>query len=154
MKNLITIVFTIFTLSIFAQETEQINKKSNFTSEQIATLQTKQMTLHLDLTEAQQKKVYQVQLKNVIERKAKKEENKALRDSDKKLTSDEKFKRKIDQLDAQIAKNNEMKQILNDEQYQNWKKSKAFKKRKITKKGEAKSKGNKLKKRKSKQNKK
>lgn len=106
----------------FSQETdrkkemkkEMIQERQNLTAEQKAELQTKKMTLQLDLTEAQQKQVYAVQLEMAKKRALMKEEKKA----QKKETGfyDKANKR----LDHQIAHKERMKAILTEQQYEKW----------------------------------
>lgn len=88
--------------------------------EQMATLQSKRMTLALDLTEAQQSKIKEMFAKNAEARKASMEEHKARKENGTTLTDDEKFALKNQRLDKQIAHKKEMKSILNDEQYAKW----------------------------------
>ena len=98
--------------------------KMDMTAEQMATLQTKKMTLALDLTTAQQEKVMTLNLDEAEFRKAKWEEMEAIRESGewKRPTPEERFEMENARLDHQIAHQEKMKKVLNDEQYQTWKK--------------------------------
>ena len=89
----------------------------DFTPEQIAQLQTKQLTLALDLTPAQQTSVNALQLKMAKSRDAKRAQRKEGR-----LTSDERYTKMISHLDAQIEVKNSFKAILNADQYATWQK--------------------------------
>ena len=91
-------------------------------AEQMATLQTKKMTLDLDLTEVQQNKVKALNLENAKKRKAKMEERKAQKDTSErpKLTSDEQYAMKAERLDAAIVHKAELKKILSNEQFEKW----------------------------------
>ena len=60
----------------------------------MAELQTKKMTLHLDLTEDQMQQVLEINKQHVVERKQKMKEHKALKQSEKELSSDEIFTKK------------------------------------------------------------
>lgn len=90
--------------------------------EQIATLQTKKMTLALDLNEEQQTKMKALFASNAVERKAHMEARKAKKENDEKMTAVEKYTMENKRLDHKIAQKKEMKQLLNDEQYAKWEK--------------------------------
>ncbi len=94
----------------------------NMTAEQMATLQTKKMTLALDLTEGQQNQIQDLNLKNAKQRKAKMEERKAAKESNEKMkpSSDEIYEMRKARLDAAIAHKAELKKILNPEQFEKW----------------------------------
>ena len=124
MKNLFSIVLlSLITLSTFAQENQRKQRHNDLTPDQIAELQTKQMTLHLELDEKQQQKLLKINKKKAIERKQQKEEHRALREKGEKPTSEELVKRKSKRLDKQIAHQKEMKKILNEKQFETWKES-------------------------------
>ena len=91
-----------------------IKKHEKRSPEARAEIQSKQLTLQLDLSEKQQVQVQNVLLKHYTEGKAKRDAN---RKSDKKLTEEQKTALKSERLDAQIALKAEMKTILNAEQY-------------------------------------
>ena len=67
MKKIILIVLVLLTIQVSAQERKQefrkgerkerINKFKDFSPEEVAELQTKRMTLDLDLTPSQQKQI-------------------------------------------------------------------------------------------------
>lgn len=94
----------------------------DMTSEQIATLQTKKMTLELDLSEAQQNQIQALNLENAEAKKAKMAARKAMRESGdrEKPTSDEHYDALNKRLDAQLAHKEEMKKILSDTQMEKW----------------------------------
>lgn len=112
------------------------------TPEEAATLQTKKMTLHLDLTEAQQKEIYELNLENAKERKAKAEELKKLRANDEKPSKEDRFKMMNERLDKQIAMKKKMKSILSEEQFKKF--ERGAKQRKMRGKHGAKRQGKKL----------
>ena len=93
---------------------------ADLSPEQMATLHTKRMTLALDLTEEQQSKIQDMFTKNAAERKAKMEAHKAKKEKGETLTDDEKFELENNRLDKAIAHKEEMKSVLNDEQYDKW----------------------------------
>lgn len=90
--------------------------------EQIATLQTKKMTLALDLSEAQQTKMKSLLASNAAARKAKMEAHKAQKESKEKMTSQEKYALQNERLDHKIAQKQEMKALLTEAQYTKWEK--------------------------------
>ncbi len=139
MKYLLSLVFVLFSLMTFAQNENSAMKmkmKSDFTPEQSAILKTKKMALQLDLNDDQQGKILAINKKMAENHKKMMESHKAKMESDKKPTSDERFKMMNDMLDAQIAHQNEMRKILNKDQYIEWKKSNKSKMHKM--KGKAK----------------
>ena len=79
MKNLLIVLMALFCINTFAQQNgnnkgeargEMRQQKPDFSPEQMAELATKNMTLQLDLNEAQQKKVNKLQLERAKSRKA------------------------------------------------------------------------------------
>ena len=122
MKRAILIVMCFMGLSAIAQRGENSHRDTfkDLTPEQMATLQTKRMTLALDLDEKQQSKIKAINLEQAQSRKAKMEERKAARESgeSKKPTAEERFAMQNERLDKMIAHKAEMKSILSDEQYQ------------------------------------
>lgn len=128
MKNLLMIVLALVTLNASAQERkkeastawmkEKIEARQNMTPEQVAQLQTKKMTLHLDLTTSQQVEVEKLLVSEAKERKAKMEVVKANKESGEKPSQDERLKMQNERLDHQIAMKQKMKAILNADQYE------------------------------------
>jgi len=130
MKKLIVLMVLMAGITAMAQKPERERgdrgNMRDMTPEQIATLQTKQMTLALDLTDAQQKEIQSINLENAVKRSEKMNEMKARKESGeaKKLTSEEHYAMKTAMLDHQIAQKEKMKKILNKEQYMKWEKMK------------------------------
>jgi|TARA_R110000868_G_scaffold331148_1_gene592143 hypothetical protein len=130
MKKLVVLIVLMAGITAMAQKPERERghrgDMKDMSPEQIATLQTKQMTLALDLTDAQQKEIQRLNLENAVKRSEKMNEMKAKKESGeaKKLTSEERFAIKTAMLDHQIAQKEEMKKILNKEQYEKWEKMK------------------------------
>lgn len=131
MKKLVLIALALVTIQVSAQERRGHNKQdkkeraermSEYSPEEIAELQTKQMTLQLDLTEAQQKQIMALNVENAKSRKAFMEERKkVMENGDRKEPSkEERLKMKNDMLDKKIAVKKQMKEILNAEQYKKW----------------------------------
>lgn len=123
MKKVMAIVF--FSLSFLAnaqEKKERANKMADYTPEEMAQVQTKQMSLDLDLTEAQQKQVLQINLENAQERKAKFEarESNSKSSEKEKPSNEERLNMKNEQLDRQIEMKKKMKSILNADQFEKW----------------------------------
>lgn len=132
MKKVVIIFIALVTLQVTAQDKkraprgegpgDRMEAMKDLTPEEMATLQTKRMTLNLDLTAEQQKKVQALNLEEAKMRKAKMEEHQTMRESGeaKKPTKEEKLKMMNERLDRQIAMKQKMKTILNEEQYKKW----------------------------------
>ena len=127
MKRFALALVLLTTVGVMAQKQEGYKGPEKgmmkMTPEQIATLQTKRLTLALDLSEAQQEKVMKVTLEEAEYGKAKWEKIKAQRESGewKKPTSEERFEMKNALLDRKIAYDQKMKNILTKSQYATWK---------------------------------
>ena len=134
MKKIASIALVaLFTISTFAQKQQRKQQRPDFTVDQMAELQTKKMTLHLDLTEDQMQQVLEINKQHVVERKQKMEERKASKQSEKELSSDEIFTTKSTRLDKMITHKAEMKKVLNKEQFEKWETSKKHRMHKMKK---------------------
>ncbi len=126
MKNSIVVLMLMVGLTAMAQTEGNRNGRemNDMTPEQMATLQTKKMTLSLDLTDAQQTQIHALHLENAKTRKAKMEERKAKKEGEEKVkpTSEERFAMQNERLDRQIAQKERMKKILSKEQFDKWEK--------------------------------
>ena len=134
MKKLFLIALALVTLQISAQDEKpqlrknqrihKADKLKDFTPEEIAELQTKRLTLALDLTESQQKQIQKLELENAKERKARMEARRTNMQEGKgeKLSKEERLAMANERLDRQIEMKKKMKQILNDKQYAKWEK--------------------------------
>lgn len=127
MKNLFIAVILLTAIGASAQPFEK-SKRPDFTPSQIAELQTKKMTLELELTKNQQQQILEINKRNAIERKQIIEKRKDFKEKGVKPNSDELFKIRSAQLDNQIALQNKMKTILNEQQFKAWKKNRTLKK--------------------------
>ena len=133
MKKLVFIALALIALQATAQENkkekpnkaERAEKMMDIPAVEMATLQTKKMTLHLDLNESQQKEIQKINLENATKRKAMMESRKAQKESGelKKPTDEDRLKMANDRLDDKIAMKAKMKEILNEEQYAKWEKA-------------------------------
>ncbi|WP_456437910.1 Spy/CpxP family protein refolding chaperone [Psychroserpens sp.] len=133
MKKLMMIAIALLTLNATAQDKN--NRKEfakDLSAEEIATLKTKKMTLHLDLNESQQAKVKSLALEEAKQRenqRAMREENKK-KETSQKPTKEKRLAMVNERLDRQIEMKKKMKSILNDEQYKKWEASLSKKNRK------------------------
>jgi hypothetical protein len=133
MKKLVLIAIALMTVQAFAQQKrgegnkERMHKMQNLSPEEAATMQTKRLTLHLDLNKKQQAEVQKLLLANAEARKAKMEEMKAKREKGElqKPTKEERLKMANARLDHQIAMKSKMKEILSEEQFAKWEKMQA-----------------------------
>ena len=152
MRKILILALAMFALQATAQQHnkkgnkgERANKMMNLSAEEIATLQTKKMTLFLDLNESQQVKIQKINLENATKRKSMMEARKAQKENGefKKPSQEERLKMANDKLDHKIAMKAKMKDILNDEQYAKWEKVQARMAMKRKDKGEKRAKGKK-----------
>ncbi|MEP3836462.1 MAG: hypothetical protein ABJM36_02390 [Algibacter sp.] len=136
MKKLILVAVALFALQVSAQEDknekhnrgergERGERMMNLSAEEMATFQTKKMTLALDLNNTQQAKIYKINLENANKRKEMMADHKAKKESGdaKKPTQKERLAMANARLDQKIAEKAKMKDILNNEQYAKWEKS-------------------------------
>lgn len=150
MKRILLIAIAFFTLNATAQQQKsqqkqgdrkerphRMNKFKDFTPEEMAELKTKKMTLDFDLTEAQKKDIYKLNLKEAQDRKQMMEERKAKMEERKNSqgenegrgkgqetmrSKEERFNMANAKLDKQIAHKKEMQRILNKDQFEKWEK--------------------------------
>ena len=121
-KILLLSLLSIVSFNSFSQNRKQLgNKLKSFSAEQIATLQTKKMTLSLDLNLKQQNEIFNVFIEEIEFKKTKRGEiNERKNNSKEGLSSEEIFNMMNEKLDHQIALNNKMKTILNKDQFLVW----------------------------------
>lgn len=135
MKKLAIIAIALITLQATAQDKKEEHRHrehnkerhadmKDFSAEEIAQLKTKKMTLELDLTEAQQKRISKLNLDEAKIKKAKMEARKKTKENGdaKKRTKEERLKMMNERLDLQIERKKEMKYILEAKQYEKWEK--------------------------------
>lgn len=94
----------------------------DLTPQQEATLQTKKLTLELDLNQSQQKEIESMLLTNAELRKTKQEQRKAKKEEGTRPTNEERFAMQNERLDNRIAHKTEMKKLLTEEQFTTWEK--------------------------------
>ena len=134
MKNILFILIALSTLGSFAQRKNREVKtdRKALTAEQVATLQTKKMTLHLNLSDAQQKQIYKLNLENAQVRKEQFRRRKQKADSDrsKRISKEKRYERANKRLDSQIGHKKNIQSILNKEQFEKWEKGQKISMRK------------------------
>ena len=132
MKRLIVIALALISIQSIAQERkerpnleERTHRMSDITPEEAANIQTKKMTLHLDLNASQQKEIYAMNLENAKKRKEMMADFKARKESGKmeKASKEQRLAMENARLDRQIAVKAKMKSILNKEQFEKWEKA-------------------------------
>ena len=118
MKHILTLIALCLTITVAAQRGPH-REKTQLNPEEQATLQTKKMTLALALDTQQADKVYQIQLDQAKKRKTFLDERK--KEEGVKPTKEQRFEMQNKKLDAMIAVQNEMKKILTEDQFKQWK---------------------------------
>lgn len=134
MKNLILITVLAFAISAQAQQKRYAVKSNSFSPEEMATLQSKRMTLNLDLTKVQQQEVHQLLLEKFELRQAK---INARSDEKEKPTKADKYQRMNASLDQKIETKSQLKSILTEAQYKKWERSLNQNKKKSARKSKA-----------------
>ena len=118
----------------------QKGKRGDFkklTTQQKTELAIKKMTLKLDLTASQQRKIKPLLAEKIAQRKTMHEKRKAMKENGKKrekLSANERFEKLSKRLDYQIAFKADMKRILNEKQYERFEKMAGKRKHKAMKK--------------------
>lgn len=122
MKKLMIILLLGSSLISFGQkEGKQKKMYADFSTEQQAVLQTKKMALDLDLNDSQQKQMLDLNKKWAEVKAKKRSEMQAL--NKEEMSSTERFNHMNAMLDEKLTHQKELKKILSEEQYTNWKKS-------------------------------
>ena len=134
MKKILTLGLLLLTVGAMAQNSprrgEMHKAHKELSPEQRAILQSKKMVLALELDAQQQKQVESL-LKERFETRAKMRAShrEAARDSSNRRSPEERFTLMNAHLDQEIAFQNQMKNILNESQFDQWKKRHNAKKR-------------------------
>ena len=139
MKNSLVTAILLVGFLTFAQERgnqkgdrkARMENREILSPEQHAEIQTKRMTLDLDLNAKQQAEVKKIVLEQSKKRDAKIAAWKSKKEAGKSLTKDEKFAMQNQRLDDQIAMKAEMKKILTAEQLVKWETKQAERKDKM-----------------------
>jgi len=118
MNRLLIIVVLFSSFLVNAQEKGsegRDNHFSEFSPEQISVLQTKKMTLLLNLDKNQQQEIQKMNFQLAKERKEK--------EFKKPQTSDERFELANSRLDKKIEVQKKMRTLLNEDQFNKWERS-------------------------------
>lgn len=136
MKKLLVILLMGSSLISFGQhEGKQKRMSQEFSPEQNAILKTKKMALALDLNQSQQKQMLELNKKWAEEKASKRAEMKSL--NKEEMSSTDRFNQMNTMLDKKLAHQNELKKVLNEEQYKSWKMYSSKMHYKLKKRGEA-----------------
>lgn len=108
-------------LSFGQKEGKQKKVYEDFSTEQQAILQTKKMALELDLNDNQQKQMLDLNKKWAEVKAKKRAEMKTL--NKEEMSTTDRFNHMNTMLDEKLAHQNELKKILDEDQYTSWKKS-------------------------------
>ncbi|WP_431165946.1 hypothetical protein [Tenacibaculum halocynthiae] len=130
--------FLVFAISISTSVNAQKEKKERMTVEQQSELAVKKMALKLDLTDSQQRRVKPLLAEQINDKKELRSKRKAMKESGKKPSADERYAVANSRLNKLIAFKTEMKSILNEKQYERFEKMTAKKMHKRKKKAKKK----------------
>ncbi|NNC44479.1 MAG: hypothetical protein HKN99_01180 [Winogradskyella sp.] len=133
MKKIVIMAIALISLNAMAQPNDSQRQRGNhqkqdrammnMSPEEMATVKSKKMTLHLDLTEKQQSEVKALILKQA-EKRQKQMDNRPKNDDGtfKKPTKEELVSMRNQKLDEQIEMKQSLKSILTKEQYEQFNK--------------------------------
>ncbi|PHR90397.1 MAG: hypothetical protein COA80_16350 [Leeuwenhoekiella sp.] len=141
MKKVAFILAVMMSCVVFAQRDgrgDRMKKMMEASPEQMADIQTKRLTLALVLDDKQQKAIYDLELAAAKERKAQWQKRAEQMKNSEKPSEEERAAmrearkdRYASMLDKQIAHQEKMQKILNEEQFDQWRKMKAKQKQRM-----------------------
>ena len=114
-------LFICFSLTTNAQKKQLFKNKKRLTTEQLTTLKVKKMTLELELSEVQQKKLTPVITKLISERKIEADRMRKSKNEVKNIDASNRYQMANKILDRKIMFQKEMRTILNEEQFKKFK---------------------------------
>ena len=114
-------LFISFSLTTNAQKKQLFKNKKRLTTEQLTTLKVKKMTLELELSEVQQKKLTPVITKLISERKIEADRMRESKNEVKNIDASNRYQIANKILDRKIMFQKEMRTILNEEQFKKFK---------------------------------
>ncbi|MDB2413793.1 hypothetical protein N9W32_02770 [Flavobacteriaceae bacterium] len=114
-------LFISFSLTTNAQKKQLLKHKKRLTTEQLTTLKVKKMTLELELSEVQQKKLTPVITKLISERKIEADRMRESKNELKNIDASNRYQMANKILDRKIMFQKEMRTILNEEQFKKFK---------------------------------
>ena len=115
------VLFISFSLTTNAQKKELFKNKKRLTTKQLTTLKVKKMTLELELSEVQQKKLTPVITKLISERKIEADRMRESKNEVKNIDASNRYQMANKILDRKIMFQKEMRTILNEEQFKKFK---------------------------------
>jgi protein CpxP len=114
-------LFIYFSLTTNAQNKQLFKNKKRLTTEQLTTLKVKKMTLELELSEVQQKKLTPVITKLISERKIEADRMRKSINEVKNIDVSNRYEIANKFLDRKIMFQKKMRSILTEEQYKKFK---------------------------------
>jgi hypothetical protein len=114
-------LFIYFSLTTNAQNKQLFKNKKRLTTEQLTTLKVKKMTLELELSEVQQKKLTPVITKLISERKIEADRMSKSINEVKNIDVSNRYEMANKFLDRKIMFQKKMRSILTEEQYKKFK---------------------------------
>lgn len=114
-------LFIYFSLTTNAQNKQLFINKKRLTTEQLTTLKVKKMTLELELSEVQQKKLIPVITKLISERKIEADRMRKSINEVKNIDVSNRYEMANKFLDRKIMFQKKMRSILTEEQYKKFK---------------------------------
>ena len=115
------VLFISFSLTTNAQKKELFKNKKRLTTKQLTTLKVKKMTLELELSEVQQKKITPVITKQISDRKIEADRMRESKNEIKNIDASNRYQMANKILDRKIMFQKEMRTILNEEQFKKFK---------------------------------
>ncbi|MDR0230746.1 MAG: DUF4890 domain-containing protein [Dysgonamonadaceae bacterium] len=109
-KSLVLVLVFVFVINVSAQNP---NRKSRMTAEERAAKRTEMMTKQLDLTEDQQAKIKEINLKHFQERP-----------NHQRQVREERRQNRENMRSQMTARDAELKEVLTPEQYEKWQEKK------------------------------
>ena len=130
MKKTVSIlaILFVFMMTAQAQKKEKKQEKEKLSIAQQTTLSVKKMTLKLDLTAAQQRKITPLITAQLTDKNNMREKRRTAKKNKKRPTADERYKMANARLDKEIAFKKSMKEILNEVQFAKFEKMKQYRK--------------------------
>ncbi len=133
MKNWIFTGLLLLGLSLSAQRGPRYHNAHSdapkLTTEQIATLQSKKLTLALDLSESQESRIRELLEERIASKREQFQQRREGADSTGMRRQRPNFDSLDERLDNQIAFQRELQEILSEEQYQQWKEMRQHRKK-------------------------
>ena len=114
MKKMITAIFLLFSVAIFAQERRVGEEKND--SNEMASLTARRMAMQLDLNKDQEDKLQKLYFKRIESRQESKDKNLKAREEIKEARAD----MREDRQETNEEMKADLKEILTAEQFQKW----------------------------------